>query len=115
MSNETFLQTVEQYGGLTEEFYTKEIMDIFLPILRADFIILDNYKFRPKAEKISCGISVFYGDLDSSIHINKIKKWAEVAEGNVTFHEFKGEHFYLNRYPNDIINTIVKDTETQHV
>lgn len=115
MSDEAFLQTVEQYGGLTEEFYTKEIMDIFLPILRADFIILDNYKFQPKAEKISCGISVFYADHDSSIHINEIRKWAEVAEGNVTFHEFKGEHFFLNQFPNDIINTIVKDTETQHV
>lgn len=58
MTNETFLQKVEQYGGIPEEFYIKEIMDMFLPILRADFIILDNYKFQPKAEKISCGISV---------------------------------------------------------
>lgn len=23
----------------------------------------------------------------------------EVVEGNVKFHEFKGEHFFLNRYP----------------
>ncbi|MBX4151446.1 thioesterase [Paenibacillus lautus] len=115
MTNETFLQKVEQYGGLPEEFYTQEIMDMFLPILRADFIILDNYKFQPKAEKISCGISVFYADNDFSTHIKEIHKWSEVVEGNVKFHEFKGEHFFLNRYPNDIVNTIVKDTETQNI
>lgn len=28
MTNETFLQKVEQYGGIPEEFYTKEIMDV---------------------------------------------------------------------------------------
>lgn len=115
MNNETFLQTVEQYGGLSEEFYTPEIMDIFLPILRADFTILDNYEFQSKAAKISCGVSVFYAENDFSTHINKIQKWNEVVEGNAEFHKFKGEHFFLNRYPNDIINFIVKDTETQHI
>lgn len=94
MTNETFLTKVEQYGGIPEEFYTKEIMDMFLPILRADFIILDNYKFQPKAEKISCGVSVFYADSDFSTHINEMHKWSEVVEGNVKFHKFKGEHFF---------------------
>ncbi|WP_052586756.1 thioesterase II family protein [Bacillus velezensis] len=115
MTNETFLTKVEQYGGIPEEFYTKEIMDMFLPILRADFIILDNYKFQLKAEKISCRVSVFYADSDFSTHINEMHKWSEVVEGNVKFHKFKGEHFFLNRYPNDIVNTIVIDTETQNI
>lgn len=109
------MQMVEQYGGIPEELYTKEIMDIFLPILRADFIILDRYKFQPKAEKIRCGISVFYADNDFSVQVEKVGKWTDVAEGNVKFHKFKGEHFFLNRYPNDIINFIVKDTETKNI
>ncbi|ROR25859.1 surfactin synthase thioesterase subunit [Mobilisporobacter senegalensis] len=113
MTNENFLQMVEEYGGIPEEFYIKEIMEIFLPILRADFIILDRYKFQPKVEKISCGTSIFYAADDFSTHVEKIRKWTEVIEDHVKFHKFKGEHFFLNRYPNDIVNFIVKDTETR--
>lgn len=41
-----FYKWLKKFGGIPKEFYEKESMDIFLPILRANFTMLDNYKFQ---------------------------------------------------------------------
>lgn len=99
-SDEEFIKLVAKYGGLPEEFYDEEIKKVFLPILRADFSILDEYKVSEKKEKVMCNISILYGEYDSNTKESEQTYWNEYAGKEIKFYKFNGEHFFIkDSYP----------------
>lgn len=111
LDNKAFMEMVDKFGGIPKEFYTEEVMKMFLPILRSDFIILDQYEHHLKSYKINCEMSVFYADNDFSTPEEEVDKWKELSEGNVKFYKFEGEHFFLNDCPEKIVDLIVNNTK----
>jgi len=60
---------VISYGGNTHEIIeNQELLDLFLPILRADFKISETYCHQENKDKIACDITVINGRND---HIGK--------------------------------------------
>ncbi len=55
-----------ELGGTPEELSNnKELLDIFIPIIRNDFKILENYNYEKKEDKIECDVSILNGKQDS--------------------------------------------------
>ncbi|EPR07697.1 thioesterase II family protein [Ruminiclostridium papyrosolvens] len=105
-----FKQVVLQYGGNSEDvFKNKELCDLFIPILRADFRIYEEYKFVPGREKIKTDVVVYYGRSDSSITYDNMTAWQEVAGSGIKLVAFDGSHFYLNEDVNGITASINKE------
>lgn len=102
-----FIKMVDKFGGLPKEFYQEEVKKMFLPILRADFCMLDEYKHHEKSEKVTCDMSILYGKEDSSTLLNEVEQWRDVCKGKSKFYEFEGKHFFLNDHPELVVECIV--------
>ena len=105
-----FLNEVKKYGGILEEIYSDdELRDIFIPILRADFKLLEDYEYIKHNSQINCNITALYGKNDMSTSREKIRKWKNHAGKDFTLVQFLGEHFFCLQ-PNEcrrIIKRIV--------
>ncbi len=109
LPDEEFMKVVLHYGGNSEDvFKSKDLCDLFIPILRADFRIYEEYKFVPGREKIKTDIVVYYGRNDSSVTYDDMIAWQEVAGSGFKLVAFEGSHFYLNEDANGITSSIQK-------
>jgi medium-chain acyl-[acyl-carrier-protein] hydrolase len=90
-----FLDEVSKYGGVPPQLYEDEdVRKIFIPILRADFRLLEQYKYIEHEEPINCDITVFYGKNDFSTIKEKMEQWKRHAAMDLTIVQFIGDHFF---------------------
>jgi medium-chain acyl-[acyl-carrier-protein] hydrolase len=91
-----FIERMRQYGGIPElVFQDPELLEIFLPILRADFELLDTYAYQPE-EPLDCPLTAFGGDHDPKVSADKILAWQTQTAGEFTSHILPGGHFFIN-------------------
>lgn len=91
-------------GDIAEIMENDELRDIFLPILRNDFEMIENYKF--KEEVVDCDISIMNGKQDKTISLLDEIAWRKLTNKKCFFSDYDGGHFYL--YDPDNISEIFK-------
>lgn len=103
-----FLNIVYYYGGTTKEVMrNKELAEVFLPILRADFKLAETYIHEDKLEKIKCDITVVNGNSDRSVCEMDMNEWRYYAGSVCDVIAVPGDHFFLMNnctYMTNIIN-----------
>jgi len=101
-----FMEKVIDLGGTPEELMNnQELFQIFLPIIRSDFKILETYNYKEKENKIECDISILNGRQDS-IDVEEILGWKKhVCKGFKIFN-FEGNHFFINNNVENITRII---------
>ena len=96
LPNEEFIDRVRQYGGVPDLVAQhEELMEIFLPILRADFEMTETYVYRQEAP-LECPITAFGGLSDPKISSEKITAWSIHTSVRFSDHFFPGGHFFLH-------------------
>lgn len=86
---------LRRYGGTPEAvLQNQELMDIFLPPLRADLTVFETYSFMPGAP-FDFPIAVFGGRTDHRTDPDELEAWREHTTGSFTIKYFEGGHFYL--------------------
>lgn len=101
-----FIKKVIDLGGTPNEILEdKDILKLFIPILKADFKILETYEYNYDNNKIDCNISIFNGKKDN-IKIHELIEWTEFTNKNCKFYEFNGGHFFINDETQAIIDII---------
>ncbi|MBD7910534.1 hypothetical protein H9661_04090 [Clostridium sp. Sa3CVN1] len=78
---------------------------IFLPVLRADFKVVEEYTYTIKANKLNCDLTILYGEKDY-LTINNLEKWKEHTNNKCTFLKFSGGHFFIDNNTWEIVNII---------
>lgn len=101
-----FMKKVMELGGTPGEIMNNsELFQLFLPILRNDFRILEYYRYKNKEDKIECKLSIFNGKQDS-IKFEELAAWRSHAGNGVKFYNLEGNHFFINDNTENIINII---------
>ncbi|MBA3471507.1 MAG: thioesterase [Herpetosiphonaceae bacterium] len=109
LSDQDLLIKVRQIDGTPKEVLEQhELMQLMLPILRADFTICDTYVFQPGAP-LPCSISAFGGFQDPMVKRNDIAAWREHTSAEFFVHMFPGGHFFLQTSQVAFIKTLVQD------
>lgn len=107
MSDIQLEQQIKKFSGTPKDvFENKQILKTFLPILRADFKICEEYIYKMKNSKLNVNISVLNGDMDD-IKIPHIAAWKQHTSKKCNIYFFRGGHFYINenlKYIGEIIN-----------
>lgn len=104
-----FMKKVMDLGGTPEELMeSQELLEIFTPIIRNDFKILENYEYKERANKIECDISVLNGKKDA-IKLEEILAWKNHVCNGFKVYSFDGNHFFINTNVENITN-IINDT-----
>lgn len=92
------LNRLTVYGGDTLEILQdEELRDIFLPIIRSDFEVLQSYQFIPKDEKILCDCTILNGTEDLSIVDYNIEDWKGYVNTECFFWKYSGWPFFYSR------------------
>ena len=82
-----------------------ELMEILLPILRADFEIVETYEYSPE-EPLSCPISVFGGLHDEKVEHRHLEAWREHTTSACSIRMLPGDHFFVRTAQADLLRLI---------
>jgi medium-chain acyl-[acyl-carrier-protein] hydrolase len=86
----------------------KELMEMFIPVLRTDLEILETYMYRPEPPLI-CPISAFGGVLDSTVATRQLEAWQQQTSSSFQLHMFPGKHFFLKEARPQVLRVICSD------
>eukprot|EP01134_Creolimax_fragrantissima_P002307 CFRG2307T1 len=103
ISHELAIERLRKKGGTPEEVLAhKELMDMLLPSVIADFDLLQEYheEIHKQTElvKIDCELVLLYGIDDQIVLKDDMEGWVDIVDtGNCSVQSYpiKGDHFFL--------------------
>ncbi|NES71096.1 MAG: thioesterase [Okeania sp. SIO2D1] len=107
-SNETLISTLREHGGTREAvLQNQELMELFLPVLRADFTLNEKYTYFPEAP-LESPMVAFRATNDKEVNLQQLSQWEKYTISNFDLHEFSGSHMFFQNEPKTLIETILK-------
>jgi medium-chain acyl-[acyl-carrier-protein] hydrolase len=101
-----FINRIRQYGGVPDLIaQNEELMEIFLPILRADLEMAETYVYREEPP-LECPLTAFGGLSDPKVDREKIIAWDKHTSMGFSAHFFPGGHFFLHDSEPLVLNQI---------
>ncbi len=99
-----------EFGGIPEKL-TKNIAfwRTYLPVYRADYSIIGSYEFEKLCLHTDIPATVFYSETDTAFC--EMEQWKDYFVGEVDFHEFAGNHFFIQEYHKEMAEIISKRME----
>lgn len=104
LPKELFLEELISLGGIPEEIANNaDIIDFFLPILRADIQIAEFFDYSPE-EKLEVPIHAVMGNVERCVE--DIDNWKRFT--NSTFEKtiLSGGHFFIHEHANEMVKII---------
>lgn len=95
-------------GTPAEVLEHPELMELLMPMLRADFEAVQTYDYVPEAP-LSCPISAYGGSEDEEVPEESLKAWREHTAGTFTLEIFSGDHFYLQTSESLLTSTLISE------
>jgi external thioesterase TEII len=93
-NEQEFLDYVISLGGISPELAQhQELIDMFLPMIRADFQSIEGFVPTDKTQ-IESPVIVFSADEDHAATHEEVQGWTQWAK-QVEFHTFAGGHMFL--------------------
>jgi medium-chain acyl-[acyl-carrier-protein] hydrolase len=91
-----FIEMLRQrYNGIPAAVLAEpELMQLFLPMLRADFRLIETYAYQSE-EPLACPISAYGGAEDPWARPEELAAWQAQTRGAFHLQVFPGGHFYL--------------------
>ncbi|MDH5548004.1 MAG: thioesterase domain-containing protein [Gammaproteobacteria bacterium] len=107
LSDSEFIKELKKFEGTPEQIFSdKELLNLFLPILRSDFELADRYEYQQK-EPLNCPITAFggRGELDE-VSIENLRGWSDRTCVQFDKFLFEGGHFFIKSAERRILETI---------
>ena len=106
LPEDEFITQIRNYNGTPKEVLDHEdLMELMVPILRADFEVCETYSYNDHP-KLSCPLSVYGGLQDSAA---PREAWAELTEGPFNLRMFPGDHFFVLSNTQTLLSSILRD------
>jgi len=106
LSDADFVDRLRQYNGTPKEVLENaELMEIFLPVLRADFTMNETYVYKP-GPPLDCPITAFGGKTDPRVSVDELHAWDRMTLQEFSMVFFPGDHFYLHSEQAILLKTI---------
>lgn len=91
-----FIAELRRLQGTPEEVLDNaELMQLMMPIIRADFKVSQTYEYVP-GPPLECSIRAFGGLKDEMVPREKVEAWSEHTRGSFRAQMLPGDHFFLN-------------------
>ncbi|MGL5436299.1 MAG: thioesterase II family protein [Lachnospiraceae bacterium] len=111
LGDETFISAIKSFGGTPAEITdNKELINFFLPILRADFTMDETYLDMEWYE-LSGGIRVYIGQEDEEVTAGDIDGWRKYTAKTCEVRMFAGGHFFIYESEQEVISEIIRCAE----
>lgn len=106
LSDQAIIDNLRQYGGTPEAVLSnKELMAMFLPVLRADFALHETYRYQPEAP-LPCPITALSGVSDSISKPDYMRNWGRQTATYFEQVQYVGDHFFLHKHMSAILHRL---------
>jgi medium-chain acyl-[acyl-carrier-protein] hydrolase len=104
-----FIDRLRDYDATPEAvLQNTELMDLYEPILRADFTVSERYAFADGGS-LGCPIVVFGGRDDPHADLAALYAWERHTTARCSVRVYPGGHFFINQFEGDIIKVLAKE------
>jgi len=94
LPDDEFWQQIISLGGIHHELQDNpELIEMILPVLRADIIALENCQFNLKST-LSIPIDAFHGSMED-ITEQEMMAWKDVTDKELNVYKLTGDHFFI--------------------
>jgi len=108
---EFIAQLTQRYSGIPEPILRDpDFLQLFLPILRADFDVLAGYLYRPEPP-LPVPMSVYCGREDQRVQAEALMDWRGQTTGGFEVRWFEGDHFYFQADREPVLQALRADVQ----
>jgi len=101
-----FIEELRKLNGTPETVLNnEELMQLILPMLRADFEVNETYIYEP-GPPLDCSISAYGGVQDKDVSWVSLEAWREQTSAEFSIQMFSGGHFFLQEEQSTILQTL---------
>lgn len=111
LSDADFRARLREYEGTPVEVLEHpELLDLLLPMVRADFAAVETYVHQPEGA-LQCPITAFGGREDEMIPEAAIAGWADHTRGGFSMHMHDGGHFFIHTARDALLAQVAAELE----
>jgi medium-chain acyl-[acyl-carrier-protein] hydrolase len=106
LSDAEFHQHIRGLNGTPQDLLdNEELMQLMLPVLRADFTAADSYRYRP-GPPLRCPITAFGSRTDPEVSVAQLRGWRRHTSGRFTVRVMPGDHFFLHSARGELLTLL---------
>lgn len=88
-----------------------ELMNLMMPLLRADFEVCQTYSFEPQAP-LTCSMTIFGGLQDRDVPRESLVAWREQTTSPCNVRMLPGDHFFLHSSQALLLRVLNRELQT---
>lgn len=103
-----FLEKLRILSGTSDAvLQNAELMQLFMPVVRADLEVSETYVYTPEAP-LECPITAFGGLQDPVTTPDELDAWREQTSIDFALHLLPGNHFFINSAQSHLLRVIAR-------
>jgi len=103
-----FIEELRRLNGTPDSVLENaELMQLLIPILRADFAVLETYVYTQEPP-LECPITVFGGLQDKEVSLQELEGWRSQTIASYNLQMFSGDHFFIQSEQPLLLETLVQ-------
>jgi len=110
LSRDAFLKRVTEYYDSPAVLQNRDLLEIILPVLRADVALCEGYVYR-REPPFDFPMQAFAGQRDASAPLSAVQGWREQTTAGFSIEVFEGGHFFFNASPTRVQQAIISRLE----
>jgi medium-chain acyl-[acyl-carrier-protein] hydrolase len=105
-----FIQEIRcRYNGIPDALlHSPELMEMLLPILRADVTLVETYDY-VHGTPLDCSITAFGGRQDAQVRLADLKAWQHQTRQAFRVHLLPGDHFFVNNTRQPFLRVLAQE------
>jgi medium-chain acyl-[acyl-carrier-protein] hydrolase len=112
LPDEEFKDALRDMNGTPEEVLNNsQLMELTMPMLRADFELVQTYRFEGPCN-LRCPIRVYGGLGDDSVVVESLKAWRQYTRNSFSLSMFPGDHFFVFQRSSGVLQKLALDLES---
>lgn len=109
LPREQFIALLSRMQGTPAEVLAnEELLQLFEPVLRADFAAIDTFR-RPSLPILPLDLTLFHGQDDQWTSPDEVEKWSRYVNGATEMHKLTGGHFFIRDHARLIAQQLISD------
>jgi medium-chain acyl-[acyl-carrier-protein] hydrolase len=104
-----FITELRELNGTPMELFDDpESKDLFIPLLRADFEMVDTYVCSPEPP-LACPITVYGGSQDERAPVDCLNPWKSYTAAQCKVRILPGDHFFIQKQSAQFMSVLRRD------
>lgn len=110
-SEEEFRERLRSLNGTPDEVLRDvELMELLLPTIRADFELVDRYRWSGRSP-LDVPVTALSGADDPGVSLSDLEAWAMHTTGRSQLKVVEGDHFFVNTAVEEVIELVSRALE----